>query len=264
MTRTQTQTAPVANEAPLLEMRNIKKNFGAVKALKDASLSVRAGEVHALVGGNGAGKSTIVSILSGVYQPDGGEITFHGAPIHIHGPKEARALGIATIHQDLSLVDTLDVAANLYLGNEIIRGPKLGWLSLMNKKKMREEGGDAFRNLGVSIPNVRSVVARMSGGQRQAIACTRSMMGSTPTLLIMDEPTAALGVRETAEVYELMRRCRDGGAAILLISHDMEEVFEVTDRITVMRLGRTVTTLDKADVTSDQIVGLITGSIESL
>lgn len=249
---------------PLMELRDIRKSFGAVKALKGVNMDIRSGEVHALVGGNGAGKSTIVRIISGIFKQDGGKIFFRGKSVLIHNPKEARSMGIATIHQDLSLVNTLDVTSNLFLGKEIIRGFKLGWFSFMNQKEMRRVASSEFERLHVSIPNVQSTVAKMSGGQRQAIACTRSMMGSTPSLLIMDEPTAALGVRETAEIFQLMRQCRDEGAAILLISHDMEEVFEVADRITVLRLGESVLTVDREHVTTDQIVGLITGSIDTL
>lgn len=250
--------SPVDN---LVELKGIKKNFGAVKALHEVNMEIRRGEVHALVGGNGAGKSTLVRILAGIHRPDAGELIFNGTPLQIRNPKEARKYGIATIHQNLSLVDTLDVVSNLYLGKEIIRGPRLGWFSFVDQRAMRKVAIEEFERLHVSIPNIRSKVARMSGGQRQAIVCTRAMMGRTPSLLMMDEPTAALGVRETAEVFQLMEHCKNDGASILLISHDMEEVFAVADRITVLRLGRSIITVNVKDVTSDQIVGLITGAL---
>lgn len=246
----------------LVELRNISKHFGAVKALRNVNINIRRGEVHALVGGNGAGKSTLVRILAGIHPADSGELIFDGKPLQIRNPKEARKYGIATIHQNLSLVDTLDVVSNLYLGKEIIRGPRLGWFSFVDQKEMRETAIREFERLHVTIPNIRSRVARMSGGQRQAIVCTRAMMGRTPSLLMMDEPTAALGVRETAEVFQLMQRCKDDGASILLISHDMDEVFAAADHITVLRLGKAIITVNRRDVTSDQIVGLITGAID--
>jgi simple sugar transport system ATP-binding protein len=252
------------DRTPLFELRGICKNFSGVQALMDGNLVLHQREIHALVGGNGAGKSTLVNILSGNYPPEAGEILHHGKPISIDFPKVARHLGIATIYQNLSLVGTLDVTANLFLGQEIMTPPPLGWFGFLSKKKMQREAIDEFARLGINIPNVKSKVDRMSGGQRQAIACARVLNGAVPKLLIMDEPTAALGVRETEEILDLMYKCRNEGAAVLLISHNMEQVFRVADTITVLRLGQTVAQVRRDEVTSTQIVGLITGAIEKL
>jgi simple sugar transport system ATP-binding protein len=230
------------DRTPLFELRGICKNFSGVQALMDGNLVLHQREIHALVGGNGAGKSTLVNILSGNYPPEAGEILHHGKPISIDFPKVARHLGIATIYQNLSLVGTLDVTANLFLGQEIMTPPPLGWFGFLSKKKMQREAVDEFARLGINIPNVKSKVDRMSG----------------------DEPTAALGVRETEEILDLMYKCRNEGAAVLLISHNMEQVFRVADTITVLRLGQTVAQVRRDEVTSTQIVGLITGAIEKL
>ena len=256
--------APGGGGTPLLELRQLGKNFSGVQALKDGNLKLYPGEIHALVGGNGAGKSTIVNILSGNYRPEVGQIFLNGREITIDSPKRARELGIATIYQNLSLVDTLDVTSNLFLGQERRLPGPLGMIGFLNHREMQNEAVREFKRLGINIPNVKSKVARMSGGQRQAIACARVLCSKNPMLLIMDEPTAALGVRETAEIYDLMFRCRDDGASVLLISHNMEDVFKVSERITVLRLGETVAQVRKEEVDSTQIVGLITGAIERL
>lgn len=252
------------NRIPLFELRGLGKNFAGIQALKDSNLKLYSGEIHALVGGNGAGKSTMVNILSGNYQPEVGDIFHNGKKIVLDGAKKAREYGIATIYQNLSLVDTLDVTSNLFLGQERKMPGILGMLGFLNKRSMEKEAVSEFARLGINIPNIRSKVARMSGGQRQAIACARVLCSANPKLLIMDEPTAALGVRETKEIYDLMFKCRDEGASVLLISHNMEDVFKVADRITVLRLGETVAQVMKKDVDSTQIVGLITGAIEHL
>ena len=251
------------NSVPLFELRGLGKNFAGVQALKDGNLKLYPGEIHALVGGNGAGKSTMVNIMSGNYQPEVGDILHNGQKIILDGAKKAREYGIATIYQNLSLVDTLDVTSNLFLGQERKMPGLLGMLGFLNKRAMEREAASEFKRLGINIPNI-SKVARMSGGQRQAIACARVLCSANPKLLIMDEPTAALGVRETKEIYDLMFRCRDEGAAVMLISHNMEDVFKVSDRITVLRLGETVAQVKKEEVNSTQIVGLITGAIEHL
>jgi simple sugar transport system ATP-binding protein len=251
-------------EIPLFELRGICKNFSGVQALKDGNLVLRKGEIHALVGGNGAGKSTMVNILSGNYPPEAGEIYYKGKQVLIPNSKAAREMGVATIYQNLSLVDQLDVTSNLFLGQELVARGMLGGLGFLNKKAMKRKAVDEFARLGIHIPNINSKVDRMSGGQRQAIACARVLSGDNPELLIMDEPTAALGVRETEEIYQLMFRSREVGAAVLLISHNMADVFRVADRITVLRLGQTVEQVKKNEVSSTQIVGLITGAIEHL
>ena len=259
-TNQQRQTA----EAPLFELRGIRKNFNGVKALIEGNLVLRSGEIHALVGGNGAGKSTMVNILSGNIQPEAGDIYCQGDKVGLATSKAARQMGIATIYQNLSLVDKLDVTCNLFLGQEIMAAGLLGKLGFLGKKAMRQRAREEFERLGINIPDINSKVDRMSGGQRQAIACARVLSGDNPRLLIMDEPTAALGVKETQEIYQLMFSSRDTGAGVLLISHNMEDVFRVADRITVLRLGRTVAQVRKDEVTSIQIVGLITGAIERL
>jgi simple sugar transport system ATP-binding protein len=253
-----------AAEAPLFELRDICKNFNGVKALINGNLELRRGEIHALVGGNGAGKSTMVNILSGNIQPEGGDIFCKGNRITLSSAKAARQMGIATIYQNLSLVDKMDVTCNLFLGQEIMARGLMGKLGFLGKNAMRQRARQEFQRLGINIPDINSKVDRMSGGQRQAIACARVLSGENPSLLIMDEPTAALGVRETEEIYQLMFRSRDTGAVVLLISHNMADVFRVADRITVLRLGRTVAQVRKDDVTSTQIVGLITGAIDTL
>lgn len=250
--------------SPLFELRNICKNFNGVKALNGGNLVLERGEIHALVGGNGAGKSTMVNILSGNYQPEAGEIFCEGERIHIASSKAARQMGIATIYQNLSLVDKLDVTGNLFLGQEIMAPGLLGKIGFLGKRAMKQRAKEEFHRLGINIPDINSKVDRMSGGQRQAIACARVLSGENPRLLIMDEPTAALGVKETEEIYQLMFRSRDTGAGVLLISHNMADVFRVADRITVLRLGKTVAQVRKDDVTSTQVVGLITGAIEHL
>lgn len=253
-----------ADKVPLFELKNICKNFNGVQALKGANLVLRSREIHALVGGNGAGKSTMVNVLAGNHQPDIGVILHNGEKVQIPNPKSARAMGIATIYQNLSLVDKLDVTSNLFLGQEIMAKGLLGKFGFLSKKAMKMKAREEFQRLGLNIPDVNSKVDRMSGGQRQAIACARVLSGDNPKLLIMDEPTAALGVKETEEIYQLMFRCRDAGAGVLLISHNMEDVFRVADRITVLRLGKTVAQVNKSEVTSTQVVGLITGAIERL
>ena len=250
--------------APLFELRNVLKNFNGVKALQAGDLVLRRGEIHALVGGNGAGKSTMVNILSGNIQPEAGDIFCEGEKIRLTSSKVARQMGIATIYQNLSLVDKLNVTDNLFLGQEIMAPGVMGKLGFLNKKEMKRRAKEEFERLGINIPNINSKVDLMSGGQRQAIACARVLSGENPRLLIMDEPTAALGVKETKEIYQLMFRSRDTGAGVLLISHNMEDVFRVADCITVLRLGKTVAQVRREDVTSTQIVGLITGAIEHL
>lgn len=244
---------------PLIEAKGINKSFGAVCALKDGNLTIRGGEVHALVGGNGAGKSTMVKILSGVYHPDGGEILFKGKQVNIHSPKEASELGIATVHQTLGLIDHLDVTANLFLGKEIRRPAPWSWFGILNQKAMRKFAVSELERLNIGLPSVDALIARMSGGQRQAIAVARALAGSKP-IIIMDEPTAALGVRESADVMRLMELCCREGAGVLLISHNIEEIFSAAHRITVFRLGETVACVNKKDVTPHDIVGLITGA----
>ena len=245
---------------PVLEAREIVKSFGRVRALRGANFTVFPNEVVALVGDNGAGKSTLVKTLAGVHQPDEGEILFDGEPVEIHTPLDARRLGIETVYQDLALAAELDPAANLFLGREIARGGLLGKLGFLDKKAMRRESDSAFERLSVAIQDVDARVATMSGGQRQGIAVSRAVTWASK-VVFMDEPTAALGVVQTRNVLDLIGRVRGQGLAVVLISHNMPEVFEVADRIEVLRLGERVARFRRGDVTMEDVVGAMTGAI---
>jgi simple sugar transport system ATP-binding protein len=245
---------------PLLEARDIVKSFGRVRALRGAAFTVHAGEVVALVGDNGAGKSTLVKTLSGVHQPDAGEIRFEGEAVHIPTPVAARALGIETVYQDLALAPDLEPAANLFLGREELRPGLLGRLGFLDKAAMRRRTGEAFGRLGVGVQNTSAAVATLSGGQRQGVAVSRAVMWASK-IVFMDEPTAALGVVQTRKVLELIRRVREEGLSVVLISHNMPEVFEVADRIEVLRLGRRVAQFRSADTSMEDVVGAMTGAL---
>jgi len=239
---------------PLLEMTGISKRFGAVQVLHDVDFEVHPGEVVALVGDNGAGKSTLIKTMSGIFKPDAGVISWLGEAQHLSSPGEATHLGIATVYQDLALCDNLDVVANLYLGRE-----ELGTLPLIDETKMELEATVLLRRLAVSIPSVRTPVASLSGGQRQSVAVARATMGQ-PKLVILDEPTAALGVPQTRQVLALIDRLRQEGLAVIVISHNLVDVFQIADRIIVLRLGRRVATFDAKDSTADQVVAAMTGA----
>ena len=250
-------------DTAILEVRNIKKSFGAVTALSSANFSLTTGEVHAIVGDNGAGKSTLLKTISGVIQPDGGSILLEGKRVTIPNPRTGRALGIMTLFQDLALVNHLDVADNLYLGQELLYRKPLSWLSMVDKKKMRSNAEQELRRLRIDIKSVRQLVMNMSGGQRQAIAVARAVAFGAK-IVIMDEPTAALGVRESAAVIDLIKRIRDDGVSIVLISHNLPEVFLVADKITILRLGRTVSTRRRDETSLDEIVAMMTGVNEAV
>jgi simple sugar transport system ATP-binding protein len=251
----------VAAGAPLLEARGVVKSFGRVRALRGASFAVYPGEVVALVGDNGAGKSTLVKTLAGVHGPDAGELLVDGTPVSFASPVDAREQGIEVVYQDLALASELEPAANLYLGREIRRPGVLGRLGFLDKREMRRRGDDAFRDLGVRIQDTGASVAAMSGGQRQGVAVARAVMWAN-RVVFMDEPTAALGVVQTRNVLDLIKRVRERGIAVVLISHNMPEVLEVADRVEVLRLGRRVARFTRGDVTMEQIVGAMTGAIE--
>lgn len=238
---------------PLLSLRGISKRFGAVRALTEVDLDVHGGEVVAIVGDNGAGKSTLVKILSGVHPLDSGEVVFEGAAVSIDSPTDARELGIETIYQDLSLCDNLDVVSNLWLGRELKSGGRL------DEVGMEQESWTLLRELNARIPSVRVPVAALSGGQRQVVAIARSLIGS-PRIVILDEPTAALGVTQSAEVLNLIERLRERMLGVILISHNIADVLAVADRILVLRLGRKAGDLRAADVTSDMIIAAMTGA----
>lgn len=250
---TDTSALPPRGEM-LLSLRGVSKNFGAVSALTDIDLDVHAGEVVALVGDNGAGKSTLVKILAGVYQPTEGTIEFMGRQVSLDNPATALDLGIATVFQDLALCENLDVVANLFLGHEI--NPLR-----LDEVQMEVRAWTLLRELAARIPSVREPVASLSGGQRQTVAIARSLL-LDPRIIMLDEPTAALGVAQTAEVLNLIERVRDRGLGVIIISHNMEDVRAVADRIVVLRLGRNNGDF-RPEVSNQDLVAAITGATEN-
>lgn len=244
---------------PALAAVNVAKRFGHVTALDGVSLSVAPGEVLALMGDNGAGKSTLVKILSGVQQPDEGELQVAGTTVQVDSPVAARTLGIETVYQDLALADDLSAPANLFLGREHRRPGLLGWLGVLDNTRMQADAAEQVRLLGARIPDYRAAVRMFSGGQRQSVAIARASIWAS-RVIIMDEPTAALGLVQTAQVAELIRRTRDRGIAVIVISHSVPFVFDVADRILVLRLGRSVAELSPKTASHDDIVAAITGA----
>ncbi|MGZ8803830.1 MAG: ATP-binding cassette domain-containing protein [Microbacterium sp.] len=240
----------------VLTVHAIGKRFGAVRALTDVDFWVNEGEVVALIGDNGAGKSTLVKLLSGVYSPDSGVIEYDGEPVEIGSPADAQELGIATVFQDLALCDNLDVVANLWLGRELRTGRTL------DEVDMEQQTWTLLRELSAKIPSVRIPVASLSGGQRQTVAIARSLIGD-PRIVILDEPTAALGVAQTAEVLNLIERLRERGHGVVLVSHSMADVMAVADRVVVLRLGRNNGVYNIADVTSETLIAAITGATDN-
>lgn len=245
---------------PLLQARNLVKTFGRVHALRGANFTVYPGEVVALVGDNGAGKTVLTKCLSGVYQPDSGEIRMSGRVVHLDSPLSALRMGIETVYQDLALADDLEASANLFLGREILKPGLLGALGVLDRRRMRERANVAFAELGVKLQNERAAIAALSGGQRQSVAVARSVVWASKAILF-DEPTAALGVVQRQHVLEGIRRVRDRGVAVVYISHNMPEVLEIADRIEVLRLGVRVARFQANDVTLEQLVGAMTGAL---
>ena len=244
----------MADVEPVLRAVGISKRFGAVRALQDVDLDVYPAEVVGLVGDNGAGKSTLIKCLAGTGPADAGEVWFEGRKVALTHPQDASDLGIATVYQDLALCDNLDVVANLFLGQEARR------TRLLDETAMEGEANRLLASLAVTtLRDVRMPVASLSGGQRQSVAIARSLLGS-PKLVILDEPTAALGVAQTAQVLELVRRLRARGLGVILISHNLENVFDIADRIVVLRLGRNVASFDVSNTTQEAVVGAITGA----
>jgi simple sugar transport system ATP-binding protein len=244
----------------LLEARGIVKNYGHVEVLRGTDFHAEAGKVTALIGDNGAGKSTLVKILSGVMPPQGGTILMRGEPIEFSSPVHARDCGIETVYQDLALAPDLGPAENAYIGRELLKPGFLGRLGVLDKKRMRREAFETFTSLGTDVKDMDASVAALSGGQRQSVAICRSVMWAKG-LVFMDEPTAALGVRQTRRVLDLIRRVAERGVGVVLISHNMPEVLEVSDSIQVLRLGRRVAEFDAA-ASVDELVGAMTGSLE--
>ncbi len=243
---------------PLLELEGVSKRFGPVQALDRVDFFVSAGEVVGLVGDNGAGKSTLVKAIAGIHAADEGTIRFEGDEVSISRPQDATDLGIATVYQDLALCDNLDVVNNLFLGREEV-SPGPGVISRqLDEVKMEHETADLLSNLAVTIPSLRSEVGTLSGGQRQQVAVARSLLGE-PKVVLLDEPTAALGVPQTKQVLALIRRLRERDLGVVVISHNLVDVFEIADRIFVLRLGRAAGNFAASETTEEQVVGAITG-----
>lgn len=244
---------PSSQSRPVLEVTNGWKSFGHVTALRDVKLTANAGEILAILGDNGAGKSTLVKVLAGVYNLDAGEFRINGQMVDRTSPRFARRHGVSTVFQDLAVIETLDIAANMFLGQQIRRG----WV-FANRRRMFAEAAQSLASLGVRVPTVRAQLGELSGGQRQGVAIARAIREDNP-IVLMDEPTAALGVRETAHVGEIIGELKRRGKCVILVSHDLEFVFKVSDRMLVMRLGR-VQGLRNTDSTDQQeVVSMITG-----
>ena len=252
-------TAPTPS-TPLLEARNVQKHFGHVIALREGNFTLRPNEVHAIVGDNGAGKSTLIKIISGVYHADARELLIDGRTVTIANPREARDLGIETVYQDLALADHLDASGNLFLGREELLPPPLAWFGFLDRKAMRQRAEEEMRRLKIGIKSVEQPVVELSGGQRQAVAVARAIAWGT-RIVIMDEPTAALGVRESSMVLELIKEVKNHGLAVIMISHNLPEVFAVADRITVLRNGKTIVSLETSETSLEDIVGMMTGAL---
>jgi len=243
-------------DAPTLELRGVTKAFGSVQALSDVDFEVREGEVMALVGDNGAGKSTLIKCVAGIHGFDEGEILFDGHPVHISTPKDAARLGIEVVYQDLALCDNLDVVQNMYLGREVHDG-----LQRLKEPPMEARTAETLKSLRVTtIRSIRQAVATLSGGQRQSVAVARAVMWNS-RIVILDEPTAALGVAQTEQVLELVRRLAEQGLGVVIISHNLHDVFETAHRITVLRLGRQVGVYDRKSTTQQELVQAITAGI---
>ncbi len=238
---------------PLLELRGVNKSFGAVQVLHDVDFKVYPGQVTALVGDNGAGKSTLVKTIAGIYRADSGEFFFEGQPVSIHSPKDAAALGLEVVYQDLALCDNLDIVQNMFLGRETITGGVL-----LDELTMEDRARSTLASLSVrTVKSVRQSVSSLSGGQRQTVAIAKAVLWNSKVVLL-DEPTAALGVAQTRQVLDLVRRLADQGLGVVLISHNMLDVMEVSDRVTALFLGRVAAELETKDTNHSQIVELIT------
>jgi D-xylose transport system ATP-binding protein len=252
----------MSTPAPLLSLEGVSKRFGPVQALEGVDFDVRAGEVVALVGDNGAGKSTLVKTIAGINTADEGSILFEGRPVKITTPSDAVELGIATVYQDLALCDNLDVVANLFLGHELIGSGAATVTQQLDETAMEHRSHELLEQFAVTIPSVRSEVGGLSGGQRQQVAVARSLLGE-PKVVLLDEPTAALGVAQTATVLDLIRRLRERGLGVVVITHNLAEAVDVADRVFVLRLGRPAGNFDVHEASREDVVGAITGAIEA-
>lgn len=247
-------SSSTAEAAPAIALRSGSKSFGHIQALDHADLTAGRGEIHGVVGDNGAGKSTMLKILSGLFQPDSGELRIDGLPVTLHSPLDAREHGIATVYQDLALVECLDVATNLHLGDI----PKKRWL--VDRKRMERDAERVLTDLNVRIGSVRTPVGMLSGGQRQIIAISRAVRLERAAIVLLDEPTAALGIQERDHVGAIITTLRDRGKAVIIICHDLEFVFGYCDTVTVMRTGRTVARRTIRNTDRDEVIGLVTGA----
>jgi ABC-type sugar transport system ATPase subunit len=247
-------SSSTAQAAPAIALRSGSKSFGHIQALDHADLTAGRGEIHGVVGDNGAGKSTMLKILSGLFQPDSGELRIDGLPVTLHSPLDAREHGIATVYQDLALVECLDVATNLHLGDI----PKKRWL--VDRKRMERDAERVLTDLNVRIGSVRTPVGMLSGGQRQIIAISRAVRLERAAIVLLDEPTAALGIQERDHVGAIITTLRDRGKAVIIICHDLEFVFDYCDTVTVMRIGRTVARRTIRNTDRDEVIGLVTGA----
>jgi simple sugar transport system ATP-binding protein len=246
---------------PIYEARDIVRTYGSVRALEGANFDVYPGEISALIGDNGAGKSTLVRILAGADQANAGQILFNGEPINLENPTDARRRGIETVFQDLALANHLNPIQNMYLGRELMKRGFLGSLGFMQRSEMRSQGRAAFSELGATVRNFSGPVGGMSGGQRQAIAVARAAAWASE-VIFLDEPTAALGVVQTKGVMDLIRRIRDKGIAVVLISHSMPHVLDVADRVHVLRHGKRVAVMDAKKTNVEELVGAMTGALD--
>lgn len=251
--RTQTKQTKPASHTPIMSLRHISKYFGGVQALIDVDMDIYRGEVIILVGDNGAGKSTFLKVISGVNIPENGEIQFEGKAVKIQNTLDSVELGIQTVYQDLALCDNLDIVQNLFLGREITRGGRL------NEAEMERIAQECLDELGIEIQSVRAKVGALSGGQRQAVAIARAMLGS-PDVVLLDEPLANLGLLQRQQVTRLILNLRKKNVGIIVVSHDLAEVFPVCDRVVVFRLGEKVAEIQRADITTERVVAEITGS----
>jgi D-xylose transport system ATP-binding protein len=243
----------------LLELHGVSKRFGAVQALDGVDFALSAGEVVGLVGDNGAGKSTLVKVISGIYHADAGEYRYDGTVRKVAGPNDATSLGVATVYQDLALCDNLDVVANLFVGREELSGGPAGVVRELDEAGMEKQAAELLQTLTVKLPSVRQEVGTLSGGQRQSVAIARSLIGEAKVVLL-DEPTAALGVAQTAQVLALIRRLREQGLGVVVISHNLVDVFSVVDRILVLRLGRNAGEFVAEQTSREEVVSAITGA----
>ena len=253
----------MSERQPILEAKGLVKRYGQVVALDQADFDLFPDEILAIIGDNGAGKSTLIKALSGALQPDDGEIRLDGKRVHFRSPRDARRAGIETVYQDLAVAPALDIASNIFLGREARRGGPLGLaLRILDKRAMRREAARHFADLKIGVQSMAQPVESLSGGQRQGVAVARAAKWAQ-RLAIMDEPTAALGVKETRQVLDLIRRVRDSGLPVILISHDMPHVFELADRIHIMRLGRRVAVVTPQTHTMPEAVAIMTGATQS-